>query len=210
MIKLIICKGQSVVLGQWNQGDWLDIFLKWVSFPPFMPQRRIWGVEIQVQSFLISALEGADWSVSRSTCFTPTGSPPVSLWIVGWVGPAIHLDAWDKSLSCPDRNLTTFPWSSVWQPSFYTNCPSLALIKKEKQEITKIFGVNTSGILLRSTPRMRYKNYLKNVMDLVCVGGCNAMLTLREERRLRVFDNKVLRRIFGPRRDEVTGDWRRR
>jgi hypothetical protein len=32
---------------------------------------------------------------------------------------------------------------------------------------------------------------------------------LREERKLRVFDNKVLRRIFGPRRDEVTGDWRR-
>ena len=34
-------------------------------------------------------------------------------------------------------------------------------------------------------------------------------LTLREERRLRVFENMVLRRIFGPRRDEVTGDWRR-
>jgi hypothetical protein len=32
---------------------------------------------------------------------------------------------------------------------------------------------------------------------------------LQEERRLRVFENKVLRRIFGPRRDEVTGDWRR-
>jgi hypothetical protein len=30
-----------------------------------------------------------------------------------------------------------------------------------------------------------------------------------EERRPRVFENKVLRRIFGPRRDEVTGDWRR-
>ena len=30
-----------------------------------------------------------------------------------------------------------------------------------------------------------------------------------EERRLRVFENKVLRRIFGPRRDEETGDWRR-
>jgi len=29
---------------------------------------------------------------------------------------------------------------------------------------------------------------------------------LREERKLRVFDNRVLRRIFGPRRDEVTGD----
>ena len=34
-------------------------------------------------------------------------------------------------------------------------------------------------------------------------------LTLRKERKLRVFENKVLRRIFGPRRDEVTGEWRR-
>jgi hypothetical protein len=32
---------------------------------------------------------------------------------------------------------------------------------------------------------------------------------LREECRLRVFENRVLRRIFGPKRDEVTGDWRR-
>jgi len=32
-------------------------------------------------------------------------------------------------------------------------------------------------------------------------------LTLREERRLRVFENRVLRRIFGRRRDEVTGEW---
>ena len=34
-------------------------------------------------------------------------------------------------------------------------------------------------------------------------------LTLRKKRKLRVFENMVLRRIFGPRRDEVTGDWRR-
>jgi len=32
---------------------------------------------------------------------------------------------------------------------------------------------------------------------------------LREERKLRVFENMVLRRIFEPRRDEVTGEWRR-
>jgi hypothetical protein len=32
---------------------------------------------------------------------------------------------------------------------------------------------------------------------------------LKEECRLRVFENKVLRRIFGPKRDEVTGEWRR-
>jgi hypothetical protein len=34
-------------------------------------------------------------------------------------------------------------------------------------------------------------------------------LTLREERRLRVFENRVLRRIFGRKRDEVTGEWRK-
>jgi hypothetical protein len=34
-------------------------------------------------------------------------------------------------------------------------------------------------------------------------------LTLREEHRLRVFDNRVLRRIFKPKRDEVTGWWRK-
>jgi hypothetical protein len=34
-------------------------------------------------------------------------------------------------------------------------------------------------------------------------------LTLREDHRLRVFENRVLRRIFGPKRDEVTGEWRK-
>jgi hypothetical protein len=33
-------------------------------------------------------------------------------------------------------------------------------------------------------------------------------LTLREERRLRVFENRALRRVFGPKRDEVIGEWR--
>jgi hypothetical protein len=35
------------------------------------------------------------------------------------------------------------------------------------------------------------------------------LLTLRKECRLRVFENRVLKRIFGPKRDEVTGEWRR-
>jgi hypothetical protein len=40
--------------------------------------------------------------------------------------------------------------------------------------------------------------------------GCETWsLTLREEHRLRVFENKVLRRIFGPKRDEVTEEWRK-
>jgi hypothetical protein len=44
----------------------------------------------------------------------------------------------------------------------------------------------------------------------VVLYGCETWsLALREERRLRVFDNRVLRRIFGPRRDEVIGECRR-
>ena len=45
---------------------------------------------------------------------------------------------------------------------------------------------------------------------LVVVYGCETWsLTLRDERRLRVFENGVLRRIFGPKRNEVTGEWRK-
>jgi hypothetical protein len=44
----------------------------------------------------------------------------------------------------------------------------------------------------------------------VVLYGCETWsLTLREEHRLRVFENRVLRRIFGPKRDHVTGDWRK-
>ena len=49
-----------------------------------------------------------------------------------------------------------------------------------------------------------------NIIFPVVFYGCETWsLTLREERRLRVFQNRVLRRIFGPRRDEVTGEWRK-
>jgi hypothetical protein len=47
-------------------------------------------------------------------------------------------------------------------------------------------------------------------MLLVVLNGCETWsLTLREERRLKVFENRALRRIFGPKRDEVTGEWRK-
>ena len=51
----------------------------------------------------------------------------------------------------------------------------------------------------------------KNLFFDNCVlYGCESWsLTLREERRLRVFENGMLRRIFGPKRDEVTGEWRK-
>jgi len=50
-----------------------------------------------------------------------------------------------------------------------------------------------------------------NVLLLpVVLYGCETWsLTLREERRLWVFENRVLRRVFGPKSDEVTGEWRK-
>jgi hypothetical protein len=50
----------------------------------------------------------------------------------------------------------------------------------------------------------------RTVIFPVFLYGCEAWsLTLREEHRLRVLENKVLGKIFGPKRDKVTGEWRR-
>jgi len=47
----------------------------------------------------------------------------------------------------------------------------------------------------------------RTIILLVVLYGCETWsLTLREERRLRVFENRVLRRVFGPKRDKVTGE----
>jgi hypothetical protein len=50
----------------------------------------------------------------------------------------------------------------------------------------------------------------KTIILLVVLYGCETWsVTVREELRLRVFENRVLGRIFGPKRDEVMGEWRR-
>ena len=51
--------------------------------------------------------------------------------------------------------------------------------------------------------------YRTIILPVVLYGCETWSLTLREERKLRVIENMVLRRIFGPRRDEVPGEWRR-
>jgi hypothetical protein len=47
------------------------------------------------------------------------------------------------------------------------------------------------------------------ILPIVLYGCETWPLTLREERRLRMFENRVLRGIFGPKGDEVTGEWRK-
>jgi hypothetical protein len=56
---------------------------------------------------------------------------------------------------------------------------------------------------------VKIKIYRTTILPVVLYGCRSWSLTLREESRLRVFENKVLRRIFGPKRDEVPGEWRR-
>ena len=54
---------------------------------------------------------------------------------------------------------------------------------------------------------LKIKIYRNCVLSLAVLYGCETWsLTLREERRLRVFEKGVLRSIFGPKRDEVTGE----
>jgi hypothetical protein len=58
-----------------------------------------------------------------------------------------------------------------------------------------------------------YKIYISllhyNFIFVTGIQGKTWSLTLREERRLRVFENRVLRKVVGPKRDEVTGEWRK-
>jgi hypothetical protein len=64
----------------------------------------------------------------------------------------------------------------------------------------------SSHLLSRNIKVKIYKIIILPVVLYGCETWC---LTLREEHRLRVFENRVLRRIFGPKRDEVTGEWRK-
>jgi len=54
---------------------------------------------------------------------------------------------------------------------------------------------------------LKIRIYRTIILPVVLYGCKSWSLTLQEERKLRVFEKKVLRRIFGPRRDEITGEW---
>ena len=57
--------------------------------------------------------------------------------------------------------------------------------------------------------KLKIKTYRTIILPVVLYGCETWSLTFREERRLRVFENRVLRRVFGAERDEVTGEWRK-
>jgi hypothetical protein len=64
----------------------------------------------------------------------------------------------------------------------------------------------TSSLLLKN---MKIKTHRTIYLPVILYGYETWSLILGEERRLRVFENRVVQRMFGPKKDEVTGEWRR-
>ena len=67
-------------------------------------------------------------------------------------------------------------------------------------------NVLSSSLLSKN---LKIKIYRTIILPVVLYGRETRSLTLREECRLRLFENRVLRRIFGPKRDEVRREWRK-
>jgi hypothetical protein len=79
-------------------------------------------------------------------------------------------------------------------------------IDLEDKEQYQVKMSNSLELWKMRTPRRIWESITENVV----LYGCETWShKLREEHRLRVFENRVLRRIFGPKRDGVTGEWRR-
>ena len=64
-------------------------------------------------------------------------------------------------------------------------------------------------VLQVAIKNLKIKIYRTIILPVVLYGCETWSLTLRDERKLRVFENMVLRRIFGPMREEVMGEWRK-
>ena len=67
-------------------------------------------------------------------------------------------------------------------------------------------NILSSGLLSKT---LKIKIYRTIILPVILYGCETWSLTLRENCRLRVLENRVLRRIFGPKMDKVTGEWRK-
>jgi hypothetical protein len=70
-------------------------------------------------------------------------------------------------------------------------------------------GLKQIILVIINMKNIKIKIYRIIILHVVLYGCETWSLTLREERRLKVFENRVLRRVFGPKREEVTREWRK-
>ena len=88
----------------------------------------------------------------------------------------------------------------------FSLCCIFRILKADNACYHSVQNVLCSSLLSKN---LKIKIYRIILLPVVLYGCETWSLTLREERRLSVFENRVLRRVFGPKRDEVTGEWRK-
>jgi hypothetical protein len=95
-----------------------------------------------------------------------------------------------------------------------TNATDQNLIQEEFKRRLNSGNAGYHSVQSLRSSRLLSKNLKIRIYKMIILPmalyGCETWsLTLREEHRLRVFENRVLRGIIGPKRDEVTGEWRK-
>ena len=114
-----------------------------------------------------------------------------------------------QSPSPPKKKTTADSWRYLG--TTLTNKNSIQEEIKSRLKVGNACYYSVQNLLSSSllSKKLKIKIYRTIILPVVMY-GCEAWsLTLREGRRLRVFENRVLRRVFGPNRDEVTGEWRK-
>jgi hypothetical protein len=79
-------------------------------------------------------------------------------------------------------------------------------VKRRLNSVNSVQNLLSSCLLSKN---LKIRIHKTIILPVVLYGCETWSLKLREEHRLAVFENRVLRRIFGPKRDEVTGEWRK-
>jgi hypothetical protein len=111
--------------------------------------------------------------------------------------------AWSQQLRTLKNNLITKIHKN---PRTWTDSLDNGPKRRKMDYYHSVQNLLSSRLLSKN---IKIKIYKTIILRVVLYGCETWSLTLREEHRLRVFENRVLRRIFGPKRDHVTGDWRK-
>jgi len=125
--------------------------------------------------------------------------------------PLKGMKEWWKGTSAfglSNSSLTTCLYLQTLKPWFtLTNKNSIQEETKSRLKLGNACYYSVQNLLSSSllSKKLKIKIYRTIILPVVLYGCETWSLTLREGRRLRVFENRVLRRVFVPKRDEVTG-----